>query len=44
VLIKSDVANILYKIYDKNSIIEYELVAYALDNIVYALMKNKCIY
>ena len=42
---KSDVANILYKIYDKNSIIEYELVAYALDNIVYAaLMTNKCIY
>jgi len=30
-----DAANILYKIYDKNSIVDCELLAYALDNIVH---------
>jgi len=30
-----DAANILRKIYDKNSNVECELIAYALDNIVY---------
>jgi len=29
---KSDAVNTLHKIYDKNSIIECELIAYALDN------------
>jgi len=36
-----DAANTLYKIYDKNSIIECELIAYALDNIVYAVLHEK---
>jgi len=30
-----------YKIYDKNSIIECELIAYALNNIVYAALHEK---
>jgi len=36
-----DAANILHKIYDKNSIIECELIVYALDNIVYAALHEK---
>ena len=36
-----DAANILHKIYDKNSITECELIAYALDNIVYAALYEK---
>ncbi|KYQ49776.1 hypothetical protein ALC60_11152 [Trachymyrmex zeteki] len=36
-----DAANILHKIYDKNSIIECELIAYALDNIVHAALYEK---
>jgi len=41
-----DAANILHKIYDKNSIIECELIAYALDTCICynSIMKNKCIY
>jgi len=35
-------ANILHKIYDKNSIIEYELIVYALDNML-RYMENKYI-
>ena len=38
---KSDAANILYKIYNKISIIECELIAYVLDNIVYAALHEK---
>jgi len=38
---KSDAANTLYKIYDKISIIECELIAYVLDNIVYAALHEK---
>jgi len=37
-----DAANILHKIYNKNSIIECELIAYALD-ITLGYIKNKCI-
>jgi len=36
-----DAANTLHKIYDKNSIIECKLIAYALDNIVYAASHEK---
>jgi len=36
-----DVANTLHKIYDKNSIVECELMAYALDNIVYAALQRE---
>ena len=36
-----DAANILHNIYDKNSIIECELIVYALDNIVYAALHEK---
>ena len=36
---KRDAANTLYKIYDKNSIIECELVIYGLNYIVYAALK-----
>jgi len=36
-----DVANILHKIYDTNSIIECELITYALDNIVYTALYEK---
>jgi len=32
---KRDAANILHKIYDKNSIINCELLIYALDNVVH---------
>jgi len=32
---KYDVINILRKIYDKNLYIEYELILYAVDNIIY---------
>jgi len=39
-----DAANNLYKIYNKNSIIECELIAYALDNIVSAALHKKCMY
>jgi len=38
---KCDVANILRKIYDKNSHVECELIAYALDNIVYDALHEK---
>jgi len=38
----NDAANILYKIYDKNSIIECELIVYDLDYIVLHYMINKC--
>ena len=34
---KSDAANILYKIYDKNSVVEYELIVYSLHYFVYTL-------
>jgi len=30
------------KIYDKNSVIEYELIMYALDNIIYNALYKKC--
>ena len=36
-----DAANTLHKIYDKNFIVEYELITYALDNIVYAALHEK---
>jgi len=36
-----DVSNILHKIYDKNSLVDYELLAYALNNIVYDALYNK---
>jgi len=41
---KSDAANTLYNIYDKNSIIECELIVYGLDYIVHTAlhMINKC--
>jgi len=38
---KSDAANILYKIYDKNFIIECELIVYGLDYIVYTALHDK---
>jgi len=38
---KCDAANILRKIYDTKSNIEYELIAYALDNIVYDAFHEK---
>ena len=38
---KSDAANILYKIYDKNSIIECELIVYGLDYIVHTALLDK---
>jgi len=38
---KCDAANILRKIYDKNSLIECELIVYALDNIVYDALHDK---
>ena len=38
---KSDVANTLYKIYDKNSIIERELIIYGLDYIVHTALHDK---
>jgi len=34
---KSDATNILYKIYDKNSVVEYELIVYSLHYFVYTL-------
>jgi len=41
---KSDAANTLYKISDKNSIIECELyiIVYGLDYIVHTALHNKC--
>jgi len=36
-----DAVNILLKIYDKNFIIEYELITYALNNIVHAALYEK---
>jgi len=38
---KSDAANTLYKIYDKNSIIECELIVYGLDYIVHTALHDK---
>jgi len=38
---KYDAANILRKIYDKNSLIDCELVAYALNNIVHNALYDK---
>ena len=35
---KNDTANTLYKIYDKNSIIECELIVYCLDYIVHTAL------
>jgi len=38
---KSDAANTLYKIYDKNSVIECELIVYSLDYIVHTALYDK---
>ena len=38
---KSNAANILYKIYDKNSIIECELLVCGLDYVVHTALHNK---
>jgi len=38
---KCDAANILRKIYDKNSLIDCELIAYALNNIVHNALYDK---
>jgi len=38
---KCDAANILRKIFDKNSLIDCELIAYALNNIVHNALYNK---
>ena len=38
---KSDAANILYKIYYKNCIIECELIVYGLDYIVHTTLHDK---
>jgi len=42
---KCDAAKTLRGVYDQNSVIDCELLAYALDNIVYNALheKNKCI-
>jgi len=38
---KNNAANTLYKIYDKNSIIECELIIYDLDYIVHTALHDK---
>ena len=38
---KNDAANILYKIYDKNSIIECNLIVYGLNYLLYMLHYDK---
>jgi len=38
---KCDAANIMRKIYDKNSLIEYQLIAYTLNNIVHNALYDK---
>ena len=38
---KSDAANTLYKIYDKNSIIECELIVYDSDYIIHTALHDK---
>jgi len=40
-IIKNDVANSLYEIYDKKSIIECELIVYGLDYIVHIALHDK---
>ena len=37
---KYDVINILCKIYDKNSYIKYKLIVYAVNNIVYNVLRS----
>jgi len=38
---KCDAANILRKIYDKNSLVDCELIAYVLNNIVHNALYDK---
>ena len=38
---KYDAINMFCKIYDKNSYIEYELIVYAVDNIIYNALHDK---